>query len=295
MAQNPWDEDEIVGQQNIPQGPVVPPLPPSPQERRQEQRQDIQTSIAQQGSVRDGIRTGIAQQKNVRDAQQVGRDIRQNPISKEDGAFINKLREQAQIAQNAIRELQSAAVAGDRFDTGPSNARNTTRSIVQEDDGLLTQGARGVYGLLSGVSKQDQQDYQELDRLRQARVARIQQEQKGPQTESDAARYMKSTFGPDKMPDVNARSIAEATYAARMDVLRPEIYLQWANKYGSLNALNEKGQGIDEVWSEAVRKGWEKNFLEGTPSGRRLYGDKKKKTGGSLLAPQQRVIDFGDY
>lgn len=97
MAQNPWDEDEIVGQQNIPQGPIVPPLPPSPQERRQEQRQDIQTSISQ-----ENLRLRQQAEQRAREAQalQQQANARANQAEK---------RAQAQSKRGTVEQGKAAA------------------------------------------------------------------------------------------------------------------------------------------------------------------------------------------
>lgn len=84
----------------------------------------------------------------------------------------------------------------------------------------------------------------------------MQQEQKGPQTESDAARYMKSTFGPDKSSSINASAVGEAMFNAKFDELRPGMYTQWANKYGSLTARNKDGLSVDEWYNNARASGW---------------------------------------
>lgn len=175
-----------------------------------------------------------------------GQLVRQNPISQDDQKVIDKYRQQAAIAASAIKELDRAAQSVDRFGTSPEHAAQVSRSIIPKDAGLIDETIAKGYQWWNDVKPQEQADYQNLDRLQQARVASIQQEQAGPQTESDALRYMKSTFGPDKFPGVNASTIAEAKIRAQIDAARPDLYLKWANKFGSLSALNSAGKSVDE-------------------------------------------------
>lgn len=207
----------------------------------------------------DGVRLD-----NATAAQQ----LRQFPISKEDAAIIDRMRQQADIASRAQIELMQSARASDRFNPSPERAASVGRAVVREDESLPWQWGRQAYGAVAGITPQEIEDYQNLDRYRQARVATIQQEQKGPQTESDAARYMKSTFGPDKSPKINASAVGEAMFNAKFDELRPGMYTQWANKYGSLTARNKDGLSVDEWYNNARASGWnnfQKKYGQGAP------------------------------
>lgn len=215
-----------------------------------------QTSTAKTREEIQGV-----QLNNATAAQQ----LRNYPIAKEDAAIIDRLRQQADIASRAQIELRQAAKASDRFGPSPERAANVGRAVVREDDWLPTQLLRQGYAAVTGITPQQIEDYQNLDRYRQARVATIQQEQKGPQTESDAARYMKSTFGPDKSPKINASAVGEAMFNAKFDELRPGMYTQWANKYGSLNARNKDGLTVDEWYNNARNAGWQNYQKKYTP------------------------------
>lgn len=215
-----------------------------------------QTSTAKTREEIQGV-----QLNNATAAQQ----LRNYPIAKEDAAIIDRLRQQADVASRAQIELRQAAKASDRFRPSPERAANVGRAVVREDDWLPTQLLRQGYAAVAGITPQQIEDYQNLDRYRQARVATIQQEQKGPQTESDAARYMKSTFGPDKSPRINASAVGEAMFNAKFDELRPGMYTQWANKYGSLNARNKDGLTVDEWYNNARNAGWQNYQKKYTP------------------------------
>lgn len=271
------------GWQKVRQGPPADPTfeTKGPQARAtlDQTNANIQATNARTNAIN---RTASLQESTA------ANERRRYPISKEDAAIIDRYRQNADVARRASMELLTAGQSVDRFGSGPERARDVKRSMVTEDDGLLEQLGRNVYGTVAGISDQDIADYQDLDRLRQSRVATIQAEQKGPQTESDALRYMKSTFGPDKSVEVNARSLAEANYNAVLDKRKPDFYTKWANNFGSLSAVNPQGKTADEVWQEAAQKGWQA-FTQG-PQGRKLYGQQQK---GRKPPPRKRpVLDW---
>lgn len=255
---NGWVYRKVPGgwQKDRPEGPPANPTFPLEAPRMQGQIDNTAAQTIKTGA--DTVRTRVQTQGDALSNQQAQKDIRQNPISKEDAAIIDRMRQQADVAKKAALELKQAAAAVDRFRTGPDRAKSVSRSIVAEDDGLIEQGMRNAYGFVAGIDAQDQEDYQNLDRLRQARVATIQLEQKGLQTESDAARYIKSTFGPEKMQGVNAAALGEAVFRAEMDARRPQLYTAWANKFGSLSALNKAGKSVDDWWNDTLEAGWQK-------------------------------------
>jgi hypothetical protein len=95
-------------------------------------------------------------------------------------------------------------------------------------------------------------DFQRLKGLGAERVLEEQKPQKGPQTDSDAARMALAEISPYKTPEVNAQIIkagdAKAVRAAR----RAPFYTAWANKYG-LNNVNEKGQSVEDAYQESLK------------------------------------------
>lgn len=273
------------GWQKVKQGPPADPTfdiqRPQAQATLGKTNADIEATNARTNAIN---RTASLQETTA------ANERRRYPISKEDAAIIDRYRQNADVARRASMELLTAGQSVDRFGSGPERARDVKRSMVTEDDGLAEQLGRNIYGAVAGVSDQDVSDYQDLDRLRQSRVATIQAEQKGPQTESDALRYMKSTFGPDKSVEVNARSLAEANYNAVLDKRKPDFYTKWANNFGSLSAVNRQGKTADEVWQEAAQQGWQ-TFTQG-PKGRKLYGAPK----GRKPPPRKNpVYNFEDY
>lgn len=274
-----WKRNKVTGEvvfvpdSGAPQPWIGKPADPTLPYQAPQAEANVRQTEAQIAATRQ--RNAIDAQNQQITADKEARSRRTYPISKEDAAIIDRYRQNADVARRASMELLTAGQSVDRFGSGPERARDVKRSMVTEDDGLLEQFGRNIYGAVAGVSDQDVSDYQDLDRLRQSRVATIQAEQKGPQTESDALRYMKSTFGPDKSVEVNARSLAEANYNAVLDKRKPDFYTKWANNFGSLSAVNRQGKTADEVWQEAAQKGWQ-TFTQG-PKGRKLYGAPKGK------------------
>lgn len=289
QVRNGWEYEKVPGgwRKVGPAGGAAPMNPEFPYKGPQAQanlgKTQAEIDAIRQQTIVDNRKTNIA-------ADEAARSRRQYPIGKQDMATIDRMRQEGEVGRRAAMELRNAATAVDRFRTGPERARDVKRSLVTEDDSIPEQLGRNLYGFARGISDQDIADYQDLDRYRQARVGTIQQEQNGVQTESDALRYMKSTFGPDKPGKVNARALAEATYNARLDARKPTFYTKWANRHGSISALDQNGRSADQVWSSNAKAGWQK-FLK-SDTGRRIYGQggNSARTGGS-----NDIIDLDDY
>ena len=111
-------------------------------------------------------RTNAINRKTTLEETAAANERRRYPVSREDAAIIDRYRQNADVARRASMELLTAGQSVDRFQSGPERARDVNRSMVTEDDGLLEQLGRNIYGAVAGISDQDVSDYQDLDRLR---------------------------------------------------------------------------------------------------------------------------------
>ena len=193
----------------------------------------------------------VSNQGTALNNQNTARTLRQQPISTEDQAVINRLREGIGPIDEALQGLNGAAGVIDRFRTGPNRAATVNAAIVPPDAGWLDMIGPNIRKALSGVSDQDIADYQSLKRYSNEAVLQKSIEQKGPQTESDAIRMAMTGITPDKDHNVNARIIGDNTLRGLIAKGRPDFYVKWANRNGSLNTL-ENGKSVDEAWSEHV-------------------------------------------
>lgn len=183
------------------------------------------------------------------------RTIRQNPISEKDQAIIDGMRQQAAPAAQLLPQIRDASKAADRFQGGPGKGAYYDAVMPETNDWGITAAAKGL--LRTPLSKQSMMDYQALKSPQQSIILNEQQAQKGPQTESDAARMALAGVTPSNYNSVNAQRAAIAAFNAKMAMNKPDFYSRWANQHGSLGALDHGGQSVDKAWSTALQKGLE--------------------------------------
>lgn len=186
-----------------------------------------------------------------------GPSARAGGMSAQAQKFLNELQTQAQSAAETKAQYRSADASIRRLKPGPWRGAFLDAAIPEEGGGLLDRmGAVAIGGpakLLGAVTDQDVQDFQRLKGLGSARVLEGQIAQKGPQTESDAARLALTEISPYKKPDVNAQIIRSGEAKADRALARAPFYTQWANKFG-LNGVNERGQSVEQAFQEQLTR-----------------------------------------
>lgn len=207
-----------------------------------------------QGQILQNQRIPVQTQGDALSNEEARRKLTQNPISEKDQDFINKLRESAASIPQTIGTINSSAGAIDRFN--PSQGKGALYGMFQAEDNdwPTTSAAKGIGRLF--LDDQGVKDYEDLRSLQEKQVLNTQVEQKGPQTESDAARTKLSQIAPNKSKETNARLVGEAMYNAKMGAYKPSFYTQWANRFGSINAVNKSGKTADEVWTQVYNKNY---------------------------------------
>jgi hypothetical protein len=207
-------------------------------------------------------------------------------LSVQDNKFLNEVRATSQAGIDARNEYMRAAGAIDRFGTGPWKARLYDAAIPQENGGFFDALGAAVIGgparLLGGVTPQGVDDFQTLKGLQSERVLSTQIAQKGPQTESDAARMQLTEISPYKTPEANRRVINSGIRKAALGAAKADFFTKWATQYG-LNGLDDKGQTVDARWAQASKRA-----LTVQP---RLPG---RANAGGANAGGARVVDFND-
>lgn len=199
-------------------------------------------------------------------------EIRQKPLSEADTKTIDLFREKASSATELIRDIRAGAKTVDRFGTNPQKAFAASKAMGRPDpaqSGYWDQFRGWIAGDV--VSQQDKEDFQFLENLKNRAVLASQIEQKGPQTESDAARMTLTGIQPGNYKGVNGRILGEAMIKAQLAVRRPGFYTRWAQKYGSLQSLDQKGRSVDDAWNAMSTDAARRNASR--PGGGKTKGD----------------------
>lgn len=177
-------------------------------------------------------------------------------LSVQDNKFLNELRPASQAGIDAQNEYYRAAQAIDRFKPSPWRGKLHDMALPQENGGMGDALGAAVMGpILRGVgvvTPQSVDDFQTLKGLQSERVLSTQLAQKGPQTESDAARMQLSEISPYKSKKANVAVIDAGMRKATLGANKADFYTRWVSKYG-LNGLDEGGRSVDNAWFEVSR------------------------------------------
>jgi hypothetical protein len=173
-------------------------------------------------------------------------------LSVQDNKFLNELRATSgQGGLEAETEYRNAARVIDRLGTGPVRAAMLDAFIPEDGGGFFDK----VGGLLGApfIDRQTVDDFQTLKGLQSKRVLSSQLEQKGPQTESDAARLKLTEVSPYNTPEANRRILDAGMRKARLSSIKPDFFTKWVNQYG-LNGLDPQGRSVDAAWADVSRR-----------------------------------------
>lgn len=268
----------------VPDGPARPPMNPELPYKGPQASANLNQTGAQ--TVNTQTNTQKTAQEIQQSAEEFARTRRQYPISKEDQAFINGLRQQQGDLGTVLRDITAAQGAVDRFQTSPGRGRLYGAGTPTDEDGFFETIGKEAVGMW--LPDKTQEDYQSLLGLQNQNVLNSQIAQKGPQTEADAARMKLAGVSPNKDVRPNARLLAENQYDVMMKQRLPGFYTTWANNLGSINKPNSQGQTADEVWAEQYQRGLRR--MRSDPG---YTGKQPRRLGGARQTPR-RVIDFND-
>jgi hypothetical protein len=173
-------------------------------------------------------------------------------ISPSDQKFLNELTTEAATASETHRIYDRAEQAIHKLHTGPYRGAFMQAATPEDNGGILDRvGAIAIGGparVLGAIKPEETSAYQTLRGLQSQQVLQAQLAQKGPQTESDAARMMLTEISPSKSPDVNLDIINRGRQKLQRVQAKASFFSQWAQKYG-LHGTNEKGMTATDVWS----------------------------------------------
>jgi len=169
--------------------------------------------------------------------------------------FLNPLSTQASEAAETQRLYDQAAGAIKTLKPGPNRGRFLEIATPEEGGGFLDTLGGLVVGAparaIGAITPEETDAYQNLRRLQSSQVLGQQLLQKGPQTESDAARLQLTELSPSKSQKVNEDVIKAGN--AKMDRVRAKaiFYTKFANNWG-LNGVSPDGFTADQLWAKSA-------------------------------------------
>lgn len=182
----------------------------------------------------------------------MSRGSKQSPQAQ---AFLNTLSQQAADAGETRRVYDRAREDVHSLKPGPYRGALMQAATPEDNGGILDRLGAVVIGAplraIGAITPKETEAYQRLRGLQSQQVLQAQLAQKGPQTESDAARLMLTEISPSKLSSVNEDIINKGVAKTERARAKAAFYTKWANKYG-LNATNPQGQSADEIWSNAA-------------------------------------------
>ncbi len=170
--------------------------------------------------------------------------------------FFNELRNQANDAAEARRIYEEARKPIETLKPSPGRGRFMQMMTPEEGGGVLdTIG--GVIGAIpraiGAITPEETNAYQQLRGYQSQQVLRRQLEQKGPQTESDAARLALTELSPSKSKEVNEDIINKGIQRTARAQARAVFYQRFSQRWG-LNGRDAQGRTADEIWANEADK-----------------------------------------
>lgn len=166
--------------------------------------------------------------------------------------FLNELSRQAAEAGETRRVYERAKQDVKTLDPGPYRGRFLDMAIPTEGGGIMDNIGAAVIGvpakITGAITPEEVGSYQHMQGLKSQQVLQAQLAQKGPQTESDAARMALTELSPNKTATVNEDVINKGISKANRVRAKAVFYTQFANKWG-LNGTTPHGYTADQLWA----------------------------------------------
>lgn len=191
-------------------------------------------------------------------------------LSAQDQKFLNDLSTQAQTANETARIYDRAEQDVKRLGTGPYRGQFLGMATPEDNGGILDKiGAVLIGGparITGAIRGKDTDAFQRLRGLQSQQVLQGQLAQKGPQTESDAARLMLTEISPSKTVPTNLDIIQQGRAKAQRAQAKAQFYNEWAQKFGGVRGLNPKGTNVDAAWSKYGDQFTQQMFRKSQPN-----------------------------
>lgn len=198
--------------------------------------------------------------------------------------FLNDLSKNASSAREVGRLYDRAESAIKTVKPGPYRNRLLLSPAIPEEGGILDAIGGAVVGgparLIGAVTPEETSAYQTMRAIQNAAVLERQLPQKGPQTESDAARMMLADISPGKDVDANREVMEAGRRKIEREQARAIFYTQFANKYG-LHGVTPDGFTADQLWAKDSDYIVQRT-VKGAPAG--SWKNKNKQGGIKILS-----------
>lgn len=169
-------------------------------------------------------------------------------LGTQDNIALNKIRDRVGEASGLTRDYRAAMKLLPRIE--PSRVPLMNSVLPQEDGGIMNYVSSKLFG--GSVTPRERQDYQDFRAIQSGQVLSKQQQQTGPQTESDAARMKLAGIQASNDLQANVPVLMRGTADAILAERQMKFFTNWANKYG-LNGVGPRGQTADDAWNKVRR------------------------------------------
>lgn len=184
--------------------------------------------------------------------------------------FLNDLSKNAGSAREVGKLYSNVESSLKAIRPGPYRNRLLLSPAIPEDNGGILDAISGALiggpaRLTGAVTPKEVSNYQTVRAIQNAAVLERQLPQKGPQTESDAARMMLADISPGKDLAANERIINAGRQKIQREQARATFYTKFANKWG-LNGVSPHGFTADELWAKSGDEYTKRLFNKSEPT-----------------------------
>lgn len=174
-------------------------------------------------------------------------------LSSAEESALGKYNDAAEQGKRVLRDYSEAMPAIEQLNTGPWRGLFLDAAIPQEDGNILdTIGGIVIGGparLLGALDDETVKSYNNLKRVQSRRVLAEQAQQKGVQTEGDAARIKAGDISPRATVAANTDAASRGQLESQLLIDRAAFMAKWARKHGLYN-VNERGLTAEQAFEE---------------------------------------------
>ena len=220
-----------------------------------------------------GEQQGVLRPEHVKELAALRATSTAGTTTAPDKKALTDASDRSSAAGKTLRLYDSVAPAIERFNPGP--LKGSVYDALMPNDG---EGFWGGVGSTLGaplralLPQQDKDDYQRINAAQSERVALRQMEQKGPQTDKDAAMYRQADLSPTRTKAVNRDIIARGRTESHLVKQKAALLNKWVAQYGSPSAPNHNGFTFQQA-SDWLEQNYAKQQRPAAPPSTRRAND----------------------